>query len=77
MLGGLIKLLAAGFAAVLVLGMLLALVGTVFGLAIGAVALMLKLLPIVLVGYLVVKLIGRGRGSCGRICAGERGRLDY
>lgn len=76
MLGGMIRFLLFGIAAVVVLGVALTLVGTVLGFAIGIVALSLKLLPFVLVGYLVVKLVGCRRGSCGRLAAGERRWLD-
>jgi hypothetical protein len=76
MLGAMIKFLLFGFAAVVVLGMALTLVGTVLGFAIGIVGLTLKLLPFVLLGYLVLKLVGCRRGSCAQVTAGERRWLD-
>lgn len=51
--------LLVGFVAVLVAGVVLSVVGAVFGIALGLAGLLLfKVAPIVLVGYLVVRLLG-------------------
>ncbi|HEX2190306.1 MAG TPA: hypothetical protein VHG51_15465 [Longimicrobiaceae bacterium] len=63
MLTALLTLLVIGIVGLVVFSLVLALVGVVFGLAVGAVSLLFKLLPVLLVGYVVVKLIGRGGGS--------------
>jgi hypothetical protein len=82
MLSALIGLVVAGFAAVIVLTVLLAIFGVVFGLAFGIVGLVLaltfKVLPIVLVGWVVVKLIQRGerRSARSTLSSADRRWLD-
>lgn len=82
MLSALIGIVVAGIVAVVVLSVVLALVGVVFGLAFGLVGLVLtlafKVMPILLVGWLVVKVIQRGedRGRRSRLSAADRAWLD-
>jgi hypothetical protein len=70
MLSALIGLIVVGIVAFVVLTVLLAIFSVVFGLALGFVGLLLtlafKILPVVLVGWLVVKLIQRGERSSSR-----------
>ncbi|HEX2076191.1 MAG TPA: hypothetical protein VHG08_00730 [Longimicrobium sp.] len=84
MLSALVGLMVAGIVGLVVLTVLLALVGVFFGLAFGLVGMVLalafKILPLVLVGWLVVKLIQRverpGLPSGSRIPASDRQWLD-
>ena len=84
MLSALVGLMVAGIVGLVVLTVLLALVGAFFGLAFGLVGMVLaltfKILPLVLVGWLVVKLIQRAErpalGSASRIPASDRRWLD-
>lgn len=56
--------LLVGFVAVLVAGVVLSVVGAVFGIALGLAGLLLfKVAPIVLIGYLVVRLLGPKKKS--------------
>ena len=63
MLSALVGLMVAGIVGLVVITVLLALVGAFFGLAFGLVGMVLalafKILPLVLVGWLVVKLVQR------------------
>lgn len=82
MLSALIGLIVVGIVAFVVLTVLLAIFGVVFGLAFGFLGLLLtlafKILPVVLVGWLVVKLIQRGERSSARarLSAEDRAWLD-
>ena len=82
MLSALIGLLVVGIVAFVVLTVLLAVFGVIFGLAFGFLGLLftlaVKILPIVLVGWLVVKLVQRGERSSARarISAEDRAWLD-
>jgi hypothetical protein len=80
MLSALVGLFVVGIGAMVVLTVLLALFGVVFGLAFGLLglvtALAFKVLPIVLVGWLVVKLIQRGERPRSRLSASDRAWLD-
>ena len=82
MLSALIGLIVVGIVAFVVLTVLLAIFGVVFGLAFGFLGLLLtlafKILPVVLVGWLVVKLIRRGERSSARsrLSASDRAWLD-
>jgi hypothetical protein len=83
MLTALIGIVVAGIAAVVVLTVLLAIVGVVFGLAFGLLglvfALAFKVLPLMLIGWVVVKLIQRTEGSGvrrSRLSASDRAWLD-
>jgi hypothetical protein len=57
-MGGILTYLLVGFVAVLVLGVVLSVIGAMFGLAFGLAALLLKLAPIILLGYVVVRFLG-------------------
>ncbi len=66
MLGALLTFFAVGFATLIVAGIVLSVVGVVFSLTIGlATFLLFKVAPILLVGWVVMKVIekARGRGS--------------
>lgn len=83
MLSALVGLVVIAIVGFVVLTVLLAIFGVIFGLAFGllgmAIALAVKVLPLVLVGWLVVKLIQRGersRRSYPRIPASDRHWLD-
>jgi hypothetical protein len=74
MIGALVSFFLIGLVALVVLGVVLALVGTVFSLA-AAIAgfLLFKVAPIVLVGYIVVRLISPRRR---RLSAEDRKWLE-
>ena len=80
MISALVGLFVVGIGAMVVLTVLLALFGVVFGLAFGllglVMALAFKVLPILLVGWLVVKLIQRGERPRSRLSASDRAWLD-
>lgn len=82
MLSALIGLIVVGIVAFVVLTVLLAIFGAIFGLAFGFLGLLLtlafKILPVVLVGWLVVKLIQRGERSSSRsrLSGSDRKWLD-
>jgi hypothetical protein len=63
MLKALVSLIVVGVVGMVVLTVLLAVIGALFGLAFGLIAMTLtlafKVLPVVLVGWLVVKLLQR------------------
>jgi uncharacterized membrane protein YvlD (DUF360 family) len=66
MLGSLLTFFAVGLITLVVAGLVLSLIGTVFSLTFGlATFLLFKVAPVLLVGWVVVKLVdkGRGRGS--------------
>ena len=59
MISTLLKLLAVGFVTLLVVGVLLAVAGTVFSIGFGLASFLLfKVAPIALVGYVVLRLLG-------------------
>jgi hypothetical protein len=82
MLSALIGIVVAGIVGLVVLTVALALIGTLFGLVFGivglAVALAVKVVPLLLVGYVIVKLVQRGErcGSRSRLSAADRAWLD-
>ena len=57
MLLALLGILVAAVAAVMVMGLVLAVLATIVGLVFAAVALAFKMLPVVIVGYIAVKLL--------------------
>lgn len=75
MLTALLTLFAIGIVGLVLVSVALALVGVVFGLAFSAVALALKVLPFVLVGWLVVKLLQKN-GDRRRLTASDQNWLD-
>lgn len=78
MLSALVGVIVFGVVAFVALMVVLALVGVVFGVVGMLLTLALKLLPIVLVGWLVVKLVQRGErsGPRSRLSAADRAWLD-
>ena len=76
MLGSLLTFFAVGLITLLVAGVVLAVVGTVFTLTMGlATFLMFKVAPILLVGWIVVKLVQKSSGS-GSISEADRKWLE-
>jgi hypothetical protein len=64
MLGSLLTFFAVGLITLLVAGVVLAVVGTVFSLTLGLASfLMFKVAPVLLVGWIVVKLVQKSTGS--------------
>jgi archaellum biogenesis protein FlaJ (TadC family) len=77
MVTALVGLLVAGVVGIVVLVMLMAVLGLVLGTVGMLVALAFKLLPLVLIGWVVVKLIQKSeRGSRPRIASSDRAWLD-
>jgi hypothetical protein len=76
MLGSLLTFFAVGLITLLVAGVVLAVVGTVFTLTMGlATFLMFKVAPILLVGWIVVKLVQKSSGG-GSISEADRKWLE-
>ena len=64
MIGTLLTFFAVGLVTLLVAGVVLSVVGVVFSLTFGlATFLLFKVAPILLVGWIVVKVIEKSRGS--------------
>jgi hypothetical protein len=64
MIGTLLTFFAVGLATILVAGIVLSIVGVVFSLTIGLAAFLLfKVAPILLVGWIVVKVLDRSKGG--------------
>jgi hypothetical protein len=64
MIGSLLTFFAVGLVTLLVAGIVLSVVGVVFSLTFGLAAFLLfKVAPILLVGWIVVKIIQRSRGG--------------
>lgn len=64
MIGTLLTFFAVGLATILVAGIVLSIVGVVFSLTIGLAAFLLfKVAPILLVGWIVVKVLERAKGG--------------
>jgi archaellum biogenesis protein FlaJ (TadC family) len=62
MIGSLLTFFAVGLATLIVAGVVLAIVGTVFSITIGLTSFLLfKVAPILLVGWIVVKVIEKSR----------------
>ena len=62
MLGSLLTFFAVGLATILVASVVLSVVGVVFSLTLGLASFLLfKVAPILLVGWVVVKLLDRGK----------------
>ena len=76
MIGTLLTLLAAGLVTIVVVGLVLSVVGAIFSLTLGLASFLLfKVAPIVLVGWIVLKLFDR-RKSRGRLSAADRAWLE-
>ena len=76
MIGALMGLLVAGVVGLVVLVALLAVVGLVFGVVGLMVALAVKLIPLLLIGWVVVKLIQKTDHPRYRISAADQPWLD-
>ncbi|MEX2466407.1 MAG: hypothetical protein WD995_05825 [Gemmatimonadota bacterium] len=64
MLGSLLTFFAVGLITLLVAGIVLGLIGTVFSLTFGlATFLLFKIAPVLLVGWIVVKVVQKSRGG--------------
>ena len=64
MLGSLLTFLAVGLITLIVAGIVLSVVGVVFSLTLGLASFLLfKVAPILLVGWIVVKVIQKSRGA--------------
>ena len=76
MLGSLLTFFAVGFITLIVAGVVLAVVGTVFSLTFGLVTFLLfKVAPVLLLGWFVVKVLEKVRGG-GSISAADRKWLE-
>jgi hypothetical protein len=76
MLGSLLTFFFVGLVTLLVAGVVLAVVGTVFSLTLGLAGFLLfKVAPILLVGWIVVKLIDKTR-SKGQLSEADRKWLE-
>lgn len=76
MLGTLLTFFAVGLITLLVIGVVLSIVGTVFSLAFGLAGFLLfKVAPILLIGWLVLKLIERRRPT-GELSAADQEWLE-
>lgn len=77
MIGSLLTYLAVGLVTLLVVGVVLSIVGTVFSIALGLAGLLLfKVAPILFVGWLVLKLLDRSGRRSDRLSAADRRWLD-
>lgn len=77
MLSGLLMLFALGIAGLVVAAVVMALIGIVFSITFGIVGFLLfKVAPILLIGWIVMKLIQRRRSPHGRISAADQRWLD-
>lgn len=76
MIGTLLTFFAVGLITLLVIGVVLTIVGTVFSLAFGLAGFLLfKVAPLILVGWLVLKLLERRRPR-GELSAADREWLE-
>ena len=75
-MGSLLTFLAVGLATIIVASVVLAVVGTIFSLTMGlAMFLLFKVAPVVLVGWVVVKLISK-KSSRGELSEADRKWLE-
>ena len=63
MLTALLTLFVVAIVGLVAVAVVFALVAAVFGLAFGVLGLLFKVLPVLLIGYVVVKLVGRRTGG--------------
>jgi len=64
MIGALLTFFAVGLVTLLVAGIVLSIVGTVFSITIGLASFLLfKIAPILLIGWIVVKVVQRSGGT--------------
>ncbi|CAN5651867.1 hypothetical protein BH23GEM7_BH23GEM7_36810 [soil metagenome] len=77
MLGALLTLFAFGLAGVVLFAVAMALLGVVFSVVFGVAGFLLfKVAPLLLLGWLILKLIGRRGGRSRRLSAADRKWLD-
>jgi hypothetical protein len=77
MLGSLLTFFFVGLITLVVAGVVLAVVGTIFSLTLGLAAFLLfKVAPVLLVGWIVVKLIEKKRGHSGELSEADRRWLE-
>ena len=66
MLGTLLTLFAVGLVALLAVGIVLSVLGVVFSIAVGiGTFLLFKVAPVVFLGWVILKLVNRGKGRSG------------
>lgn len=76
MIGALLTFFAVGLVTLIVAGIVLAIVGTVFSLTIGLTGFLLfKVAPILLIGWVVVKVVEKARGG-GSLSESDRKWLE-
>ena len=76
MIGSLLTFFAVGLVTLVVAGVVLSILGIVFSLTIGlATFLLFKVAPVLLVGWVVVKLVQKARGS-GSLTEADRKWLE-
>jgi cell division protein FtsW (lipid II flippase) len=76
MIGTLLTFFAVGLATLIVAGVVLSIVGTVFSIGFGlATFLLFKVGPVLLVGWVVLKLLEKARGG-GSLSAADRRWLE-
>ena len=76
MIGTLLTFLAVGLATLIVAGIVLSILGTVLSIGFGlAMFLLFKVAPVLLVGWVVLKVIDRRKGS-GSLSAADRRWLE-
>ena len=63
MIGSLLTFLAVGLATLIVAGIVLSILGTVLSIGFGLAAFLFRVAPILLVGWVVLKVIDRRKGS--------------
>lgn len=77
MLGSLLTFFVVGLITLVVVGIVLAIVGTVFSLTLGLAAFLLfKVAPVLLIGWVVVKLVEKARGRPGELSEADRKWLE-
>ena len=76
MIGSLLTFFAVGLVTIIVAGIVLSIVGTVFSLTFGlATFLLFKVGPILLVGWIVMKVLDKAKGG-GNLSAADRKWLE-
>ncbi len=77
MIGALLTFFAVGLVTLLVAGVVLSVVGVIFSITFGlATFLLFKVAPILLVGWIVVKVIQKASGSSGKLSDADRKWLE-
>lgn len=77
MIGTLLTFFAVGLITLIVAGVVLSIVGVIFSIATGIVSLLLfKVAPVLLVGWVVLKLVEKARGRGDSLSAADRRWLE-